>query len=513
MPRPRTSMRKTKEILRLSLKEGLTQRQIAQSTGVGKTTVQDILARAKDFEWDWDRLADLREHDIVRRLLPTPKHVESKPEPDWVYVHQEMMKKGNTLALLWLDFKQEHPEGFSYSRYCEHYKRWKSKSSLTMRQQHPAGKKLFVDFSGLCVPWLDMESGELQKAEIFVAVLGASNYTFAKAVANQSSALWIDCHISALEYFDGVPEVIVPDNLRSGVSRVCRYDPDANPTYLAFAEYYGTAIIPTRAYKPRDKAKVEVGVQVVQRWILAILRRQTFTSVSEINQYLRPLLDNLNRKLMRHLCASRRDLYESVEKPALKPLPAERYTPADWKIAKVNIDYHIEFERHYYSVPHQFVGKAVDIKATTLSIEVYQEGKRIAIHPRWRGSLGQHTTQKEHMPPAHQAHAEWTPERILGWAEQSGPRTSELCRRILESRTHPEQGYRACLGIMRLGKQNGYDRLENACDMAITMRSLRYKTIKDILKNESDRKVRTLKIVKPTQIEPHENIRGAEYYS
>lgn len=506
-------MRKTKEILRLALNEGLTQRQIAQSTGVGKTTVQDILARAKSLELDWERLKDLREYDIVRRLVPAARNPPSRIEPDWVYVHQEMMKKGTTLALLWLDFKQEHPEGISYSRYCEHYKRWKQKSSLTMRQQHPAGKKLFVDFSGLCIPWLDVASGELRDAEIFVAVLGASNFTFAKAVEDQSSRSWIDCHVAALEFFGGVPEAIVPDNLRSGVSRACRYDPDTNPTYLAFAEHYETAIIPTRAYKPRDKAKVEVGVQVVQRWILAVLRRQTFTSVQEINYFLRPLLDALNNKQMRHLSATRRELFESIERKALKPLPLERYTIAEWKIAKVNIDYHVEFERHYYSVPHQFVGKSVDIKATSLSIEVFCEGKRVAIHPRMRGAIGRHTTQAEHMPPAHQSFSEWTPERILGWAEQTGPKASELCRKILEGRSHPEQGFRACLGIMRLGKVHGYDRLEIACGMAIDMRSLRYRTVQDILKSETDRKIRTLKIVKPTQIERHENIRGAEYYS
>ena len=512
MPRSRTSMRKTKEILRLALNERLPQRQIAQSTGAGKSTIQGILIKAKAVGLVWEQLQDLSEAEILTRLNLMPTNQKRLPEPDWAAIHQEMMKKGVTLALLWLDFKQEHPEGVTYSPFCAGYRKWRKKKSLTMRQHHPAGKKLFVDFSGLCVPWLDLESGELRNAEIFVAVLGASNYTFAKAVKDQSSLSWLNCHVAALEFFGGVTEAIVPDNLRAGVSRACRYDPDTNPSYLALAEHYGTAIIPTRAYKPRDKAKVEVGVQVVQRWILAILRRQTFTSVYEINVFLKPLLDNLNAKIMRHLSISRRELFESIEKAALKPLPVDRFESAEWKTAKVNIDYHIEFERHYYSVPHKFVGEKVDIKSTILSVEVYCGGKRIAIHPRIR-AIGRHTTLPEHMPPSHQAHAKWTPERIMNWAEKTGPKAFELCQKIIEGRSHPEQGFRACLGIMRLGKRNSYERLEKACEMALEMRSLRYKTVQDILKNESNKKPRPLKIVPPIQIDHHENIRGANYYS
>ena len=512
MPRPRISMRKTKEILRLALSEGLTQRQIAESTGVGKTTIQDILAKAKAIGMDWEQVKDLREVAIVSRLLPSRREV-AKPEPDWTYVQQEMMKKGTTLLLLWLDSKQENPEALSYSRFCEHYRAWKKTSSLSMRQHHTAGGKFFVDFSGLGVPWIDLETGEIHKAEIFVAVLGASSFTFARATADQTSLSWLDCHVAALEFIGGVPEAIVPDNLRSGVSRACRYDPDINPAYLSLAEHYGTAIIPTRARKPKDKATAEVGVQVVQRWILAILRRQTFTSVQEINQFLRPLLDNLNDRIMKHRAASRRELFETIDKPALKPLPNERFSSPEWKIAKVNIDYHVEFERHYYSVPFAFVGEKVDIKAASLAVEVFHQGQRIAMHLRVRGSIGRHSTHSEHMPPAHQAHAEWTPERILNWASDTGPKAAELCKKILESRRHPEQGFRTCLGIMRLGKHYSPERLEKACAVAIEMKSLRYRTVQDILKNEIDRKVRPLKIVAAAVIDHHENIRGANYYS
>lgn len=512
MPRPRISMRKTKEILRLALSEGLTQRQIAQSTGVGKTTIQDILVKARAIGMDWEKARDMREAAIVGLLLPSRRE-STKPEADWAYVQQEMMKKGTTLLLLWLDFKQEHPEAISYGRFCEHYRAWKKTASLSMRQNHIAGEKLFVDFSGLGVPWLNLETGEVQTAEIFVSVLGASSYTFAKATLDQTSVSWLDCHISALEFIGGVPEAIVPDNLRSGVSRACRYDPDTNPAYLALAEHYCTAIIPTRAYKPKDKAKVEVGVQVVQRWILAILRRQTFTSVYEINQYLRPLLDTLNNKVMKQRTASRRELFETIDRPALKALPSERFSSPECKTAKVNIDYHVEFERHYYSVPFAFVGEQIEIKATSLAVEILHQSERIAMHLRVRNSIGRHSTLTEHMPPAHQAHAEWTPERILNWASDTGPKTAELCRKILESRRHPEQGFRTCLGIMRLGKKHSSERLEKACEMALDMKSLRYRTVQDILKNETDRKVRSLKIVPPAVVDHHENIRGANYYS
>lgn len=512
MPRPRISMRKTKEILRLALSEGLPQRQIAQSTGASKTTVQDILAKARAIGIEWEQIKDLREAAIVARLLPSRREA-AKPEPDWSYVQTELSKKGTTLLLLWLDYKQEYPEALSYSRFCQHFRDWKKTSSLSMRQHHTAGDKLFVDFSGLGVPWIDIESGEIQKAEVFVAVLGASSFTFAKATADQSSRSWLDCHIAALEFIGGVPAAIVPDNLRSGVSRACRYDPDTNPAYLSLAEHYQTAIIPTRAYKPKDKAKAEVGVQVVQRWILAVLRHQTFTSVQEINQFLIPLLDTLNNRIMKHRSASRRELFETIDRPALKPLPSQRFSSPEWKIAKVNIDYHIEFERHYYSVPFAFVGKKIDLKATSLAIEIYYQGERIAMHLRVRGSIGRHSTLSEHMPPAHQAHAEWTPERILGWASDTGPKTEELCRKILKSRSHPEQGFRACLGVMRLGKDYTPDRLEKACAIAIEMKSLRYRAVQDILKNEIDRKVRPLKIVPSQVIEHHENIRGANYYS
>lgn len=505
-------MRKTKEILRLALQEGLSQREIAQSVGIGKTTVQEILARAKEANLDWESIQHVHEPDIVKRLFPRAD-VPDVSEPDWALVDQEMRKKGNTLALLWLDYKQEHVNGMGYSWFCQHYRGWKKESGLTMRQHHPAGKRLFVDFSGLTVPWIDALTGQSHEAEIFVAVLGASNFTFVRAVPDQSSESWLDCHVRAFEFFKGVPETCVPDNLRSGVSRACRYDPDTNPSYLALAEHYGTAIMPARAYKPRDKAKVEVGVQIVQRWIIALLRRQSFTSIHEINNQIRVLLDRLNDKVMKHLGVSRRKLFEDVERPSLKALPAERFSIPEWKIAKVSIDYHVEFERHYYSVPYRFVGKTVDLKATHGTVEVFEGGRRIAIHPRYRGQPGHHTTKAEHMPASHKAYAEWTPERIVSWAEESGPSVAELCQKIMASRPHPEQGFRSCLGILRLGKNYGRERLDKACEMALRMKSLRYRTIQDILRNESDRNIRVLKPVEPSKIEHHENIRGADYYN
>ena len=513
MPRPRISMRKTKEILRLALKQGLAQREIALSTGVSKTTVQEVIARAKANGLEWVHIQHTHEPEIVFRLFPSQPGANVKVDADWPAIDRELKRKGNTLSLLWLDYKQENPNGMCYSSFCVHFKKWKDSCGLTMRQHHPAGERLFVDFSGLKLPWLDLETGEMQEAEIFVAVLGASNLTFVRAVKDQSSASWLDCHVRCLEFLGGVPKTIVPDNLRSGVSRACRYDPDINPAYQWFAEHYGTAIIPTRAYKPRDKAKVEVGVQIAQRWILAILRRQTFTSIAEINHQIKILLDGLNHRIMKHFGTSRRQLFDEIEREALKPLPSERFSIPTWKIAKVNIDYHVELDRHYYSVPNRFVGKSVDIKATNSIVEIFEGGKRIALHSRFFGGPGRHTTIDEHMPRAHKAHAEWNPERILQWAEELGQYTAELCRRIMESRTHPEHGFRSCLGILRLGKSYDSDRLNKACEMAIGMKSLRYKTIQDILRSGSDRKVCILKTATPSPIAHHENIRGADYYT
>lgn len=516
MPRERTSMRKTKEILRLSLAEGLGQRDIALSTGVGKTTIQELLAKVKAQGKTWEDLKHMRETEIVEQIAfpgHKPKSSSKGSTPDWSRVRSELLKKGNTLALLWMDYRQEHPMGIQYSQFCLRYRMWEKESHLVLKHHHVAGEKMFVDFSGLTVPWIDRHTGEIHEAQIFVACLGASNYTFAKASSDQSLSRWIDLHVAAFDFFQGVPKAIVPDNLRSGVSRACRYDPETNPTYLSLAEHYNTAIIPTRARKPRDKAKVEVAVQIVQRWILAILRRQTFTSIEEINEHIKPLLENLNNKTMRHLGASRKELWEKYEKPELKELPNVIFEIPTWKIAKVSIDYHIECGRHYYSVPFRYVGAEVRIKLTRSLIEVFHQSEIISTHKRVENAHYRHSTIAEHMPPKHAEYVKWTPEKILDWAQTSGKATRTFCEQIIASRKHPEQGFRTCLGVLRLEKTYDQDRLEKACSMALGMKSYRYRTVLDILRSKKDKVNQNKKsIPTPVNIPAHENIRGSSYY-
>jgi transposase len=513
MPREKTSVRKVKEILRLGLKEGRSQREIAQSTGVSKTTVQEVLSKTRAAGLDWAALGTMREYEILEKVVypGVSGGAPKRPLPNWAAIRADLLKKGNTLALLWMDYKEAQPDGLQYSRFCELYRNWEKQSRLVLRHNHVAGDKLFVDFSGLTVPWLDLATNTVRNAEVFVAVLGASNFTFAKAAADQTLKSWIDLHVDAFAFFGGVPQAVVPDNLRSGVSKACRYDPESNPSYLALAEHYDTAVVPARARKPRDKAKAEVGVQVVQRWILARLRRMTFTSIEQINVAIEPLLLKLNNRVMRHLGVSRQELFDRYEKSALRTLPDEPFEMASWKLAKVNIDYHVEFGRQYYSVPYRFVGSEVRIKVTRSLVQIFHEDDCIASHKRSNAPIpGRFTTLTEHMPPQHAEHVKWTPERILSWAQRSGPATRQLCERVIASRKLPEQGFRSCLGILRLGERYDQTRLEAACEAALKMRSVNYRTIEELLKKGafSDRNSKT-----PTPILlDHENIRGSSYY-
>ena len=346
-----------------------------------------------------------------------------------------------------------------------------------------------------------------------VAVLGASNKTFVKAFPDQSLKSWIEAHIDSFQFFKGVPKAVVPDNLKAGVSRACRYDPEKNPSYLSLAEHYGTAILPTRARKPKDKAKVEVGVQIAQRWILAILRRKIFTSIYQINAEISALLELMNNKVMKHLQVSRNELFEKFEKPMLKELPPSSFEMPSWKEAKVNIDYHIEFSKHYYSVPFRYVGQQVRIKVTRSLVEIFYKDEIIATHKREEHLIKRYTTLSQHMPPQHQEHVKWTPERILEWAQKSGPSTRKLCEVVISKRAHPEQAFRACLGILRLGNKFGEDRLESASTLALHIGNCYYRTIETILKSGKDKV--GVQVLKGTdcKIPIHENIRGSSYYN
>ncbi len=515
MTRPRSAMRKIKEVLRLQLGEGLSRRQVSLATGLPYTTVADYQARARRAGVGWP-LPEGTDDAALEALLFTRVALPAaaaRPLPDWSELDRELRKGKNvTLALLHLEYKEQHPEGYGYSQFCVHYHAWRGKLDLVMRQEHKAGEKCFVDWAGQTVPIIDPRTGEISfEAQIFVAVLGASSHTFAEAFPSQELPHWISGHVHAFEAWTGCPRLVVPDNPRTGVTKAHRYEPILNRSYQEMATHYGVAVLPARPRKPRDKAKVESGVQLVQRWILARLRKRRFFSLDELNAAIKELQAGVNRKPFRKLEGSRQSVFEQVDRPALRPLPATRYEFATWKIATVSkLDYHVEVDRHYYSVPHQHVGEHIDVRISATTVEIYLRGQRIASHLR-SGVRGTHTTAPEHMPQSHRRHLEWTPGRIVRWAEATGPQTAALVQAVMEGRPHPEQGYRSCLGIMRLGKRYGDLRLEAAAARALAIQGHSYRSVESILKNGLDKQ--PLPEAAPELIpRDHENLRGPAYY-
>jgi transposase len=505
-------MRQIREILRLKWVTGLTHREIARSCGTGAGTVSDYVRRARDAGLGWPLPEDLDDAALEARLFPPPAPgAGARPEPDLAHVHEELQRPGVTLHLLWEEYRQAQPDGYRYSQFCDRYRRWRKRLRPTMRQHHRAGERTFIDFSGKRPSIVDRRTGEVVPVELFVAVLGASSYTYAEACASQELPEWIGAHVRMSAFFDGVSEIWTPDNLRSGTTTPCRYEPMVNRTYAELAEHHGAVVIPTRVRKPRDKAKVESAVQVVQRWILARLRNQAFFSLEELNAAIRELLVELNDRPMRVLGKSRRELYESLDRPALRPLPARPYEPGTWKRCTANIDYHVDVEHRFYSVPYQLVGQEVEVRVTHATVEVFHRGHRVTSHQRL-AERGRHVTKPEHMPSSHRAHAEWTPSRLIRWGKASGPAVGEMVERILAERPHPEMGFRAALGLIRLGKRHGAERLDAACRRALALRSHGYRTVKNILGS----KVEQLPLpdsaeVRP-RLSPHENVRGGAYY-
>lgn len=508
----RLSMRKIREILRLSWDCGRSAREIAQACGVSHTAVNDYLATARAAGLQPDQIEGMSDEEVVQKLTlyrqPQPSR---RPEPDWNYIHREMQKPGVTLLLLWQEYKESYPDGWQRSQFCVLYRRWKNRMCLTMRQTHKAGEKMFVDYAGQTVPVLDPAGGEVRQAQVFVAVLGASSYTFSEASWNQRLPNWLTSHVHAFEYFGGVTKVVVPDNLKSGVTKTCRYEPEINPGYAELARHYGCVVLPARVRKPRDKAKVEVGVQVVERWVLAALRNRTFFSLEEVNAAIAELLARLNQRSFRKMSGSRQSVFQELEKPALQPLPATRYVPAEWKKARVNIDYHVELALHYYSVPYALVGQEVEIRYTPATVEVFFHHKRVASHCR-SDAPRQHTTVSEHMPRSHREYGEWSPSRIMAWAQASGEATACVVKTILNRREYPEQGYRSCLGILRLGKRYSTVRLELACRRAVVLGAYSYRSIQSILEKGLDSQPVQEERQQPV-IPAHEYLRGKKYYS
>ncbi len=509
MARKRLSMRKIREALRLKA-GGLSHRAIARACRVGKETVREYLVRAEEVGLSWPLPEGLADEELERRLFPNaPPSFRKGKEPDWASIHQELRKKGVTRQLLWQEYRQGELEGYSYSQFCDRYQRWAKVLSPVLRIAHKAGEKMFVDYAGVNVPYTDGETGGVREAAVFVAAMGASSLTYAEAQASQALGNWIGGHVRAFEYFGGVVEVLVPDNTKTGVTSACFYEPELNPTYQALAEYYGLAVLPTRVYAAKHKAKVETAVKVVEM-LLARLRKRQFFSLQEINEALRPLLEELNERVMEHLGKSRRQLFEELDRPALRPLPALPFEIAEWKRARVGIDYHVVYNLHYYSVPYRHIHKEIQIRATAQVIEVYLKGERIASHVRDDRPYD-YTTLPEHRPESHRAYLEWSPERFIRWAERTGPLTAEMVRRIMERRQHPEQGFRSSLGLMRLGSRYGGERLEAACERALRFELVSFRGVRNILEAGLD-KVKTEETTSRPE-KPHGNLRGGRYYS
>jgi transposase len=511
MANTRLSMRKIREILRICWGSGLSARQAAVSCGVGRTTIKEYLDRAQRAGLAWPLPEDLDDTALEHRLFPStiPLEVERRNMPSYEYLQKELTRKHVTLQLLWHEYKEKNPEGYEYSQFCLRYRSWQKTLEVSLRQDYKAGEKLFVDFAGDTIPIHDPQTGVVIPAYLFVAALGASNYTYAEAVSHQDLPSWIRLHVHTFEFMSAVPGIVVPDNPRVGVTHPCRYEPDLNPTYQDMAAHYHTAVIPARVRKPKDKAKVESAVLIAERWIIASLRNHTFFSIGELNKAIKEKLEDLNNRSLQKLKVSRRYLFETIDKPAMKPCPERRYEYAEWEKHKVNIDYHVEIARHYYSVPYQLKGQTIDARITTSTVEIFFKGKRVASHPR-SSVPGRHSTLPAHMPESHKRYLEWTPSRIIRWAEKTGTSTAALVTEIMERRPHPEQGFRSALGIIRLGRRYGEQRLEAACARALFMKAYSYRSVESILKHNLDGREPPEQSDRPSVT--HENIRGSSYY-
>lgn len=499
-------MRKIKDVLRLKLDAQLSHERIAASLSISKGVVSKYVSAAATAGLDWAQVQLLDDSALQQRLVGTPQRASGFVVPDYGRMHQELRRKGMTLMLLWEEHATQHPGQaiHSYSQFCENYRRYAKTLKRSMRQIHRAGEKLFIDFAG---PTVGLTDGS--RAHIFVAALGASSYTFACATPRETMADWLGACARALTFIGGVPQLIVPDNPRALIANPNRYEPRANDTVEDFARHYGTSVLPARPYHPQDKGKVESAVQVVERWILMRLRHQRFASVDDVNEAIEPLLEQLNLKLFQKLPGSRASAFKELDAPALQPLPAQPYEIATFKTVRVHIDYHVEFEGHRYSVPNALVGRIMEARATARAVEVLHRGERVASHLR-SAHVGGFTTVAEHMPVTHQAHMQWSPQRLIHWGQSIGVATGRMVERLLTERRHPEHAYRACLGLLSLVKRYGKPRLEAACLIALELGTTKVAHVRDILASGRDQlaPVTTTEWTSPE----HANVRGPRHY-
>lgn len=512
MPTERLSMRRIRDLLRLKLSQGLSDRAIATALSMSKGSVGAYLSRARAAGLSWPLQAELDDDALELLLFPgqVGARAPERPVPDWATIDRELRRKGVTRALVWEEYRAAHPDGYSYAWFCERYDAWKGRVRPTMRQTHIGGDKVFIDFSGDGIPFVDRLTGEVREARLFVGAMGASSYTFAEARPAETLEDWIGAQVSLFAFLGGVPRMVVPDNPRAVILAPDRYEPGLNRTMAAMAEHYGVAVLPARSRKPRDKAKVEAAVLVAQRWIIARLRNRRFFSIEEINAAIRPLLDKINTRVMREYAASRADLFATLDRPALSPLPDEPYVFARWSRPRVAPDYHVEIEGFFYSVPFGLIRETVDARATERTVEIFHRGRRVASHARGVGRRGGHVTDPAHMPSAHRRYAEWTPARMLASAEKVGPSVAAFCQAAMAARPHPEQGFRTCLGVLALEKGYGAARLDAACRRGLTIGARSVSSIRSILRTGLDQAF----LDPAPDAEPlrHANIRGQRYY-
>jgi transposase len=505
-------MRKIRDVLRLTHALGMSRRLVGEATGIGKTAVGEYVRRAALAGQSWPIPDEIDDAELERRLFPPPeaRSSTSRTEPDWSYNHAELKRRGVTLALLWQEYRAEHAQGYAYSWFCERYSDWRKRISPTMRQTHLAGEKLFVDWAGDTMPVFDPTTGEEYCTHIFIAALGASNYTYAEARWTETLPDWIGAHVNAFIAIGGVSKALVPDNLKAGITKPSRYEPGINRTYQELADHYGCVVLPARVMKPRDKAKVEVAVQIVQRFVLAKLRHRRFFSLAELNAAIRDCVAAINTKVMRHVGKSRNELLETIDRPALNALPTTPYSYAEWKRARVAPDYHIEVADHYYSVPSKLIREMVEARITSATVEIFHKGQRIASHA-FSPVRNRHTTITEHMPSAHRRYAEWTPAKMMSEAALIGPAAIALVEAIMKAKPHPEQGFRSCLGIISLVRTYGSERVEAASRRGNDIGATTYGSIKSILQNGLDKAYASSKAPDGPPIR-HANIRGRGYY-
>ena len=503
----RVEMSRVKEILKMKHEMGMTIREIGTACGCGKSTVSDILTRAEKGGIEWPN--ELNERQLMQRLYPPEESQKLAAEPDVEHIFQEMKKKNVTLLLLWEEYKAQHPGGLMYTQFCERYREFKKANNLVLRKEHKAGQEVETDWAGSTIPYVDRNIGEEKEAYVFVAVLPASAYPFAYAYSNMKTPSWIDAHVRAYTHFTGVPRFTICDNTKTAVTKTDIYDPILNKSYYDMAEHFNTIIMPARSYKPRDKGAGENAVQNVSRRVIAALRNQQFFSVNEVNDAIEKELDNLINRKFKKIEGTRLTAFENIDKPCLQPLPLQKYEYAEFKEMKVPFDYHIEWGGFFYSISYTYVGQNCTVRATMDTIEAFIDNERVCAHARNFNKNKRYTTLPEHMPESHKAVAGWSNERFIAWAGKIGPNTAAFISNVLGSREHAVQSYKACMGIMRLGKKYPSGTMEAACRKAIDSNVYSYRYFEMIVKQVAQADNAKENIEPPTR---QSNIRGREAY-